>query len=99
MSGLFGDMMEDTPPQPQQSSQQEPATRRHDYSRQPYTFPFGKHKGVVVADVPLDYLIWVWFKRQGEPLRDPLATCVRNALLSYNIDPDGDAPEQPRQRR
>lgn len=103
MSGLFGDMMEDTPPQqqqrrPQQSSQQEPATSRHDYRRQPYTMPFGKHKGTPIMDLEVDYLIWLWFKRDGEPLREPLAGCVRKALESYNIDPDGEMPQQQRRR-
>lgn len=93
MSGLFGNMFDEGPP-PRREEQ--PATRKHDYSKQAYSMPFGKHKSVPVMDLPLDYLIWLWFKRDGEPLRDPLAGCVRKALESYNVDPDGEAPQQSR---
>lgn len=104
MAGLFGDMFDDgpapaQPPRQQQKPQPQPPSRRHDFKKGPYTMPFGKHKGEVVVELPLSYLVWLWWKREGEPLRDPLASCVRKGLESYNVDPDGDEPEVPDDRR
>lgn len=56
------------------------------------TMPFGKHKGVLVAELPADYLVWLWFKRVGQPLRNPLRQLVMDALRRHRIDPMGPMP-------
>jgi hypothetical protein len=82
------------PQQPPQPTARQVNTRSAQSQSNLYTMPFGKHKGVPVLELPLDYLIWLWWKRDGDPLRDPLACNVVSGLKSYNIDPNGDMPEQ-----
>jgi len=46
-------------------------------------FPFGKHKGKNVADVPKGYLRWLL---QNVELREPLLTAVRRAKAGLPIE-------------
>ena len=46
--------------------------------------PFGRHKGTLVADVPLEYLKWL--NGTGN-LRGPLSTAVKDALSWKHIPP------------
>src|SRR4051794_30706095 len=41
--------------------------------------PFGKFKGYAVADLPADYLTWLW---ETCDLREPLRSAVQKALSS-----------------
>lgn len=47
-----------------------------------YLFPFGKHKGVPITQVPEDYLRWLQEKsiKENNPLKEPLAGYVKRIL-------------------
>lgn len=52
--------------------------RLSEYARTPKTMPFGKHKGLKIADVPIDYV--EWYQRQSDT--DPyVIQAFRNAGL------------------
>lgn len=104
MPDLFG-IEDDVPAQQPQQPARQPVRAQQPTARQAdtrsatsqsnlYLMPFGKHKGEPVLQLPLDYLVWLWWKREGDPLRDPLCSNVAAGLRSYNIDPHGDMPEQ-----
>lgn len=78
---------------PHNSHQQNARYNSEYYKRYEGTMPFGKHKGVRISLLPVDYLVWLWWKRQGDPLRDPLRSHVASALSSNGIDPNGQMPE------
>lgn len=79
--------------QHQHNSYQQNARYNNQFYK-PYegTMPFGKHKGALVAELPVDYLVWLWFKRAGQPLRNPLRQLVMDALRKHRIDPMGPMP-------
>lgn len=54
--------------------------------------PFGKHRGMLVCEIPVDYLVWLYWKRQGNPLSAALRQLVIDAIRRHNLDPFGPMP-------
>ena len=52
--------------------------------------PFGKHKGVVLQDVPASYFHYVWQNGMKEDRVSPVADYIRRNLSSLKLEhPDG----------
>lgn len=46
------------------------------------TFPFGKHRGKMMQDVPASYLHWCWTIKEGERQNDPICDYIERNLLA-----------------
>lgn len=51
--------------------------------------PFGKHKGLPVAELPDDYLRWLW---EDVELRDPLRSAVFNVYHARFVQGPSSTP-------
>lgn len=56
-----------------------------------HQMPWGKHKGVLMQDVPASYFFWLWTERGFENNKqDPVACYIRENLKTLKSEyPDG----------
>ncbi len=96
MASTFGDLFGDAPPP-------EPKTTTYHNKNRAVTvvegedrlMPFGKHKSTPVIKLPVDYIVWLWWEREGsdKKLDGWLREEFIRALNSYGIDPEGEKPD------
>ena len=54
-----------------------------------HVMTFGKHKGELLGDVPVNYLHWLWQQGKKFERNDPLANYIRVSLPALQQeDPD-----------
>lgn len=50
------------------------------------TMPFGKHKGEDLADIPVDYLVWI--EENCDWIRDDLREAINDEIKFRSSDPE-----------
>ena len=48
--------------------------------------PFGKHKGIPMQDVPVNYLHWLWSNGLKADKQSPVGNYIRRCLGSLRVE-------------
>ncbi len=99
MSSTLGDLFGDAPPpEPKTTTYHNKNGAKTVREGEEYLMPFGKHAGSPLMKLPLDYVVWLWWKAEAsdKPFTGKLRDEMIRVLESYNIDHKGEKPVVPR---